>query len=80
MDFIQKYNNNVNNELYVLVNDPMENHNLVELEPDLASQLHHELDQWLGSFEDANVESSEPGDKSENQAVLQRLRDLGYVE
>ena len=38
-----------------MVNDPMENHNIVELEQDLASQMHHELDQWPGSFEQANV-------------------------
>lgn len=73
------WSSNGHHELYDLASDPMESHNLVELEPDLASQMHQELDQWLGSFEHANVTSSESGDQLEDQAVIQRLRDLGYV-
>ena len=58
----------------------METHNLVELEIDLASRIHREPDEWLSSFEYANFTSSEPGDPFENQAVIQHLRDHGYIE
>jgi len=73
------WSSNGRHELYDLVNDPGENNNLIELELDLASQMQHQLDEWLDSFEHADVVLSQSDDQVQDQAVIQRLKDLGYI-
>lgn len=75
---------NGRHELYNLVTDPGETSNIVDLEPALALQLSGELSLWLDSVApaqaDAAAMSSPDGAGEDDERVMERLRDLGYVE
>lgn len=78
------WSSNGRHELYDLVADPGENTNIVELEPTLALQMSGELSLWMDSVPPGRSEAaamSATGDAAEDdERVVQRLRDLGYVE
>lgn len=71
------WNSTQTHELYDLVNDPEETVNLLYDEPAIAQKLQRELDLWQSRFSSDQVET----DQAEYEdVVLERLRDLGYVE
>lgn len=75
------WSSNGEHELYDLQRDPGETHNIARTEPTLAVQLHGELDLWLESFAHAHPQvSSTSSDAESDERVMERLRDLGYVE
>lgn len=63
-------------ELYRIENDPVEQHNIATIEPDIAQKLEDELDNWLNSFNHANA----TGSVSMSQSTKDRLEDLGYLQ
>lgn len=70
-------------ELYDLKNDPAESHNLIDQQPGLARELQQKLDAWLASFKQAeSVRSPEAmtAHTGDDEQIMARLRDLGYVE
>lgn len=71
------WNSNQAHELYDLVNDPAESVNLYYDEPAIAQKLNHELEQWQNRFSNDHVETTQA---HYEDVVLERLRDLGYVE
>lgn len=74
------WSSNGKHELYDLLHDPDEGRNVVETEPALALQLRGELDLWLESFRHyGQVAEPEPV-VEDDERVVERLRDLGYVE
>jgi arylsulfatase A-like enzyme len=65
-------------ELYNVVQDPYEEHNLIDLEPDVAAALKDRLMEWLGSFEHREAE----GDRKDpvmDEETRESLRALGYL-
>jgi arylsulfatase A-like enzyme len=64
-------------ELFDLETDPGEERNLTDDQPELAAQMQGQLDTWLASFRHA--ETAEPTAAVDDQEVLRRLRDLGYI-
>jgi len=71
------WNSNQAHELYDLVNDPEELVNLFYDEPAIAQQLGRELDLWQSRFSTNQVETTQA---EYEDVVIERLRDLGYVE
>jgi arylsulfatase A-like enzyme len=67
-------------ELYDLEKDPGEEHNIHEDEASIASDLHDRLQGWLASFPHAHHESVITEESVDDERVLERLRDLGYIE
>ncbi|SEV81747.1 sulfatase [Natrinema salifodinae] len=63
-------------ELYHVAEDPGETENLIDTEPEKASELEEELDTWLQSFEHADAD----GDVSMREETKDRLEDLGYLQ
>ena len=65
-------------ELYDLVQDPGETDNLIHKRPDVAADLRQRLLAWMEAHP---IEASTVTEVPEyDEAVLARLRDLGYVE
>lgn len=62
-------------ELYDVVSDPGEQHDIAATNPERATELDATLTEWLASFESAENE----GRVSVDQATEQRLSDLGYM-
>ena len=71
------WNSTQAHELYDLVNDPQETVNLIYDEPAIAQKLQRELDLWQSRFSSDQVETAQA---EYEDIVLERLRDLGYVE
>lgn len=71
------WNSTQAHELYDLVNDPEETVNLIYDEPAIAQKLQRELDLWQSRFSSDQVETTQA---EYEDVVLERLRDLGYVE
>jgi len=71
------WNSNQAHELYDLINDPEESVNLYYDEPAVAQKLNRELEQWQSRFSNDHVETTQA---HYEDVVLERLRDLGYVE
>ena len=65
-----------NEELFNLISDPNELHNLATQEPQRTRAMAAKLKKWLGSFEHRTSELEEP-DKIE-QSILEHLREMGY--
>ena len=65
-------------ELYDLIHDPKEQNNVVDKQPEVASDLRSKLDQWretrigLWKIKKHKVEY--------DQETLDKLRSLGYIE
>jgi len=65
-------------ELYDLAHDPGETENLIDKRPDVAADLRQRLLSWM---EEHPIETSTATEIPEyDDAVLARLRDLGYIE
>jgi arylsulfatase A-like enzyme len=71
------WKSNQQHELYDLVNDPQESINLVEQEQAVAAHLAGELHSWQQSLSKQTIAVAEA---EYDEAVLARLRDLGYVD
>ncbi|WP_336362062.1 sulfatase [Halalkalicoccus salilacus] len=63
-------------ELYDIVADPEERHDLIDENPEIADDLEAKLDDWLDSFEHADTS----GSVSMTQSTQDRLEDLGYLQ
>jgi arylsulfatase A-like enzyme len=71
------WNSNQQHELYDLSSDAGELTNLVNSRPVIAQQMCQQLEAWQRSNEQDQVET---GRAEYEEVVLERLRDLGYVE
>jgi arylsulfatase A-like enzyme len=65
-------------ELYDLTRDPGENTNIVDEQPDVAAELEAKLDSYFNELEECTPESESRVTYDEEEAVLERLEDLGY--
>lgn len=63
-------------QLYNLVHDPAEQHDVSEHKPDIVNEFDSELDDWLESFNHADISGSVPM----SQSTKKRLSDLGYLQ
>jgi len=63
-------------ELYDLRGDPEELVNLAEEQPDLAASMHAELRQWMA----ADPGQPSAGNNEVDQASIERLKSLGYIQ
>lgn len=63
-------------ELYDVVEDPEERHDLADEKPEVVDELEAELDDWLDSFDHAEAS----GSVSMTQSTQDRLEDLGYLQ
>jgi arylsulfatase A-like enzyme len=64
-------------ELYDILLDPDETHNIVNQRPEIAQDLHQRLTEWRNSSEAAAPSGKTPEFDDETKA---RLRALGYLE
>ena len=71
------WKSNAEHELYNLVKDPGELVNLVTVEPEVARRMEQQLENWKRSFTSGPIETSEA---EYDDVILDRLRDLGYVD
>lgn len=71
------WNSNQRHELYDLHEDPAESRNLAQSHAETVAQLEQQLDAWRQSLEADNIQVAEA---EYDEAVLARLRDLGYVD
>jgi arylsulfatase A-like enzyme len=71
------WKSNQRHELYDLVKDPNELNNLVEVEQQVARNMHEQLAAWQRSLENHRIE---PSQAEYDESVVERLRALGYVE
>ena len=74
------WSSNGRHELYDLASDPGEEQNLIDTETALAQDMQTKLDEWLASFAHAHAEQPVLEEEVDDERVLQRLRDLGYME
>ena len=74
------WSSNGDHELYDLEKDPGEQRDLVAGEPGLAGEMQSRLDAWLNSFQRADTLGEHVEDQAVDERVLERLRDLGYIE
>lgn len=65
--------------LYDLAGDPGETRNIADREPQLVASMQRKLDDWLASFKHADAGPASVAGAADEQ-VLERLRDLGYIE
>lgn len=63
-------------ELYNIESDPGETRDLSDDEPTVRRRLENKLDEWIDSFETADVS----GDVEMQQDTKDRLEDLGYLQ
>ena len=63
-------------ELYDVEDDPGETKDLSNKRPEEVAELESELDDWLDSFEHADVD----GDVDMSEETAKRLEDLGYLQ
>ncbi len=64
-------------ELYDRIADPAEQRNLIAALPQVAEDLHTRLENWRNGF--VSVAPAEPAPEFDDE-VVERLRDLGYLE
>jgi arylsulfatase A-like enzyme len=76
-EFKYIWKSNDQHELYDLINDPEELHNIVLSEKHIAAELAQVLDHWREYIEDDEIELTEA---DYDETMLERLRELGYVE
>lgn len=74
------WSSNGRHELYDLVADPAEAHNVVHEQPDLAATLSRQLQDWLASFVPTERTETIAVEDTADERVFERLRELGYVE
>ena len=74
------WSSNGRHELYDLVSDPDERNNVMAEQPDVASRLQADMEAWLATFEHADGPSQPASEADVDDAVMERLRDLGYVD
>jgi arylsulfatase A-like enzyme len=66
-------------ELYRLIDDPSESHNLHTVAPDEARALHHHLHTFVTQAS-TNAPVAEQVEDDTDDDLRRRLRDLGYIE
>jgi arylsulfatase A-like enzyme len=71
------WKSNQEHELYNLIDDPGESLNLFSNESRWAQEMHEKLESWLHSIDDHKIEV---GEATYDQMMVERLRELGYVE
>ncbi len=64
------------NELYDVIQDPREQHNIITTMPGLAIELENHLFQWYNSFEKSSPEA--PPEHEINNEIREQLKGLGY--
>jgi arylsulfatase A-like enzyme len=64
-------------QLYDLVDDPKEDRNLIEEQPRLARLLDRRLAEWFNGLRRAPLDAKDP---AADEKLLDRLRELGYVD
>ncbi len=80
-EMLNKYRHKMTDELYDLGQDPRELHNLVG-DPQCAhirERLAHELDAWWRQMNDS-LQHNQVEDVEMDPRIVERLRDLGYIE
>ncbi len=71
------WSSNGDHELYDLACDPGETKNVASERADEVRRLEDELEGWIASFQGAAPAA--PAQSADDAALLERLRDLGYV-
>jgi arylsulfatase A-like enzyme len=71
------WKSNHNHELYDIVRDPEELYNLTEAKPQAVEEMHEYLESWIRSAGEYRVEV---GTAAYDEVLLERLRELGYVD
>ncbi|RLF47064.1 MAG: hypothetical protein DRN29_03515 [Thermoplasmata archaeon] len=72
-------------ELYDLENDPAETQNIIEKEPDVASELRDELEKWVKRCQQKMPKVQPPDSKEaemydeDRKQIEARLKSLGYI-
>jgi arylsulfatase A-like enzyme len=66
--------------LFNLNQDPLEQENLIEQESDISQNLHNLLVEHLNHVNEGSLMEEGDHDNDLNQEMIERLRDLGYVE
>lgn len=74
------WSSNGRHELYDLKDDPGETKNLIQTDAQTAARLQSKLNHWLGSFDRTEPSEPAPVEPAMDERVMERLRDLGYVE
>lgn len=67
-------------ELYDIRYDIAEHHNIIAEDPGLANQLQHALESYFSLPGSADSYEDGAGQEEESTAVIERLRELGYVD
>jgi len=71
------WKSNQEHELYDVLADPQEQANLISARSEVAARLNEQLQAWLDSLGNHQFEA---GQVEYDQVMLERLRELGYVD